>query len=128
MSSTIFTQKIYQIMNYTELQTIAVDINGAQDYIEDTVTVTFPASTNPAEETINVFIPFIDDDTNEPINEGFYVLVTINELLSSPTDVANAETIRNGIALVRIEDDDSKYFYVLVTHLITTASLIHVVM
>lgn len=90
----------------------AVDINGAQDYIEDMVTVTFPASNNPSEESINVFIPFIDDDTNEPINEGFYVRVTINELLSNPTDVANAETIRGGIALVRIEDDDSKTYSV----------------
>ena len=57
---------------------------------------------------MNAFIPFIDDDTNEPINEGFYVLVTINEVLSNPIDVANAQTIRGGISLVRILDDDSK--------------------
>ena len=87
---------------------IAVDVNGVRDYIEDTVTVTFPASNNPAEEAMNVFIPFIDDNTNEPINEGFYVRVTINVVLSDPADVANAETIRDGVALVRIEDDDSK--------------------
>ena len=92
----------------TETSIIAVDINGVQDYIEDTVTVTFPTSNNPAEEAINVFIPYIDDDTNEPINEGFYVRVTINEVLSNPTDVANAQTIRDGIALIRIEDDDSE--------------------
>ena len=86
----------------------AVDISGVQDYIEDSVTVTFPPSNNQAEEAMNVFVPFINDDTNEPINEGFYVRVTINEVLSDPTDVANAQTIRNGIALVRIEDDDSE--------------------
>ena len=57
---------------------------------------------------MNVFIPFIDDDTNEPLFEGFYVRVTIDEVLSNPADVANAETIRNGVALIRIEDDDSK--------------------
>ena len=57
---------------------------------------------------MNVFIQFIDDDTNEPINEGLYVRVTIDEVLSDPVDVANAETIRDGVALVRIEDDDSK--------------------
>ena len=57
---------------------------------------------------MNAFIPFIDDDTNEPINEGFYVLVTINEVLSNPIDVANTQTIRGGISLVRILDDDSK--------------------
>ena len=88
---------------------IAVDINRVQDYIEDRITVTFPASNNPAEEAMNIFIPFIDDDTNEPINEGFYVRVTINEVLSNPIDVANAQTIRDGIALIRIEDDDSEF-------------------
>ena len=35
--------------------------------------------------------------------------VTIDLLLSDPVDIANAEIIRNGIALIRIEDDDSKW-------------------
>ena len=39
-------------------------------------------------------------------------MVTINTLLSDPTDVANAMAIRNGITLIRIEDDDSERTYV----------------
>ena len=70
--------------------------------------MTFPASSFTGEETINVFIPFVDDDTNEPRFEGFYVHVTIDTVLSDPVDVANAALIRNGITLIRIEDDDSK--------------------
>ena len=86
----------------------AVEQTGRQDFIADSVTVTFPPSIFTGEETVNVFIPFIDDDTNEPLFEGFYAMVTINALLSDPTDVANAVAIRNGITLIRIEDDDSE--------------------
>ena len=54
-----------------------------------------------------VTIPFIDDNTNEA-EEGFYLLVTVNTLLSDPTDVSNAVVLRNGVALVSIRDDDGK--------------------
>lgn len=54
-----------------------------------------------------VTILFINDDTNEA-TEGFYLLVTINTLESNPIDVANAVVLRNGVALVRIRDDDGK--------------------
>ena len=56
---------------------------------------------------MSVTIPFINDDTNEA-EEGFYLLVTINTLLSNPVDVANAVVLRNGVSLVRIRDDDGK--------------------
>ena len=58
---------------------------------------------------MDVFIPFIDDDTNEPQFEGFYLSVSIVVTpLSDPTDTADARIIRNGVALIRIEDNDSK--------------------
>ena len=57
-----------------------------------------------------ITIPIINDDTNEP-TEGFYLLVTINTLESNPTDVANAVVLRNGVALVRIRDDDGKVYF-----------------
>ena len=57
-----------------------------------------------------ITIPIINDDTNEAI-EGFYLLVTINTLESNPTDVANAVVLRNGVALVRIRDDDGKIYF-----------------
>ena len=52
-----------------------------------------------------VTIPFINDNTNEA-DEGFYLLVTVNTLLSDPIDVASAVVLRNGVALVTIRDDD----------------------
>ena len=96
--------------------TAAVELNGRLDFIDDSVTVVFPPSNFPGEETINVFIPFIDDDTNEPLFEGFYVNVSIDALRSDPVDIANAELIRNGVALIRIEDDDSEYARYIIEH------------
>ena len=57
-----------------------------------------------------VTIPIINDDTNEAL-EGLYLLVTINTVESNPTDVANAVVLRNGVALVRITDDDGKVYF-----------------
>lgn len=56
---------------------------------------------------MTVTIPFINDDINEA-EEGFYLLITVNALLSDPTDVSNAIVLRNGVALVRIRDDDGE--------------------
>ena len=61
---------------------------------------------------IPVTVPLINDDTNEA-TEGFYLLITINTLESNPTDVADAVVLRNGVALVRIKDDDGKVYIVL---------------
>ena len=57
-----------------------------------------------------VTIPIINNDTNEAL-EGLYLLVTINTVESNPTDVANAVVLRNGVALVRITDDDGKVYF-----------------
>lgn len=56
-----------------------------------------------------MFIGFVNDDVNEPLFEGFYVHISIDTDRSDPSDIANVEIIRNGVALIRIEDDDSKY-------------------
>lgn len=85
-----------------------MEFNGLQDFVEDSITVTFPATTSGTEVVMTVNIPFINDDTNEA-DEGFYLLVTVNTLLSDPADVANAEVLRNGVALVTIRDDDGIY-------------------
>ena len=58
---------------------------------------------------MNVFIPFVNDDINEPLFEGFYVHVSIDTVRSDPRDTVDAEIIRNGVALVHIEDDDSMF-------------------
>ena len=91
------------ILSYTYI----VEVNGLQDFVADRISVTFPQTTSTAEVVMPVSIPIIDDDTNEAI-EGLYLLVTINILESNPTDVANAIVLRNGVALVRITDDDGK--------------------
>ena len=71
----------------------------------DRISVTFPQTTSTAEVVIPVTIPIINDDTNEA-EEGFYLLITTNLLESNPIDAANAVALRNGVALVRIRDDD----------------------
>ena len=86
---------------------LAVELNGLQDFDADRITVTFPQTTSTAEVVMPVTIPIINDDTNEA-TEGLYLLVTISTVESNPTDVANAVVLRNGVALVRIRDDDSK--------------------
>ena len=94
-------------MLITQALNFAVELNGLQDFIADRITVTFPQTDSTAEVVMPVTIPIINDDTNEA-TEGLYLLVTINTLESNPTDVANAVVLRNGVALVRIRDDDGK--------------------
>ena len=50
-------------------------------------------------------IPFINDGINED-TEGLYILATVDRVLSDSTDVQEASAIRNGVALIRINDDD----------------------
>ena len=84
-----------------------VDPSGTQDFLNDRFTVVFPPSTSVGEVEMLVTITFIDDDTNEA-QEGFYLLASIDSTQSNPTDVQQAMAIRNGIALINIDDDDRK--------------------
>lgn len=58
---------------------------------------------NPAISEQSVSINLVDEFINEA-QEGFYVMIEVME--SGPTDVINL--IRNGIALIRIDDNDRK--------------------
>ena len=55
-----------------------------------------------------MIIPFINDGINER-TEGLYILATVDRVLSDPTDVQEASAIRNGVALIRINDDDGVF-------------------
>lgn len=52
-----------------------------------------------------VAIPLIDDDINEA-PEGFFVVVMEESIAIPETSV---ELVRNGVTLVKIEDNDCKY-------------------
>ena len=84
-----------------------VELTGLQDFSEDRITVTFPQTTSTVEVVMSITIPIINDDTNEN-EEGFYLLLTIDTLSSDSVDVANAVVLRNGVALVRIRDNDGE--------------------
>lgn len=53
-----------------------------------------------------VAIPLIDDDINEA-SEGFFVVVVEDDIAIPETSV---ELVRDGVTLVRIEDDDCKSY------------------
>ena len=59
-----------------------------------------PSQTN-AEQSVTINL--VDDVINEA-QEGFYVMIEVME--SGPTDAISL--VRNGIALVRINDNDRK--------------------
>ena len=84
-----------------------VELTGLQDFSEDRITVTFPQTTSTVEVVMSITIPIINDDTNEN-EEGLYLLLTIDTLSSDSVDVANAVVLRNGVALVRIRDNDGE--------------------
>ena len=84
-----------------------VELTGLQDFSEDRITVTFPQTTSTVEVVMSITIPIINDDPNEN-EEGFYLLLTIDTLSSDSVDVANAVVLRNGVALVRIRDNDGE--------------------
>ena len=58
---------------------------------------------NPANSEQSVSINLVDEFINEA-QEGFYVMIEVMQ--SGPTDAINL--VRNGIALVRINDNDRK--------------------
>ena len=84
-----------------------VDAQGSQDFINDEIQVVFPPSDGLAEVTIT--IPFINDDINEA-RESFFITVTVDQVLNNPTDIANIQLLRNGVAQVNIANDDSKIY------------------
>ena len=63
----------------------------------------FPPSR--ADMEMDVMIRYIDDDINEP-EEGFLVVTEITT--TDPQDENNLVPIRNGVALMIIEDNDGK--------------------
>lgn len=84
-----------------------VDVSGKQDFLDDRLQVVFPPSTSTGEDVMLMNISFINDSTNEA-QEGFFILASIDTIQSDPMDVQNAMAIRNGVALIRIDDDDRK--------------------
>ena len=83
-----------------------VDQFGKQDFIRDEIQVVFPPSSG-SEVNIPITVPFINDDINEAL-ESFFITVTVDQLLSNPTDIASVQLIRNGVAQVNIANDDSE--------------------
>ena len=76
------------------------------DFDNTTIEVVFQPSTINEEQVQTVIL--LEDNFNEDI-EGFYIVVQVDAARSSPTDVNNTELVRNGVALVRITDNDSKF-------------------
>lgn len=70
------------------------------------IPVVFPASTFSDVRTINITL--VQDSLFEPLIEGFYAVVTDSNLLNSAQDTAQAEAIRNGVALINIVDTDGE--------------------
>lgn len=85
---------------------ITVEPSGKQDFVNTTQTVTFPPSLSVIADEREVLIGIINDDINEA-DEGFFLVLEIEE--ASQTDVDNTVFIRNGVALVIIDDEDSKF-------------------
>ena len=70
------------------------------------IPVVFPPSNESDIRTINITL--VQDSLFEPLIEGFYVVVTDSNLLNNPQDTAEAQAIRNGVALINIVDTDGE--------------------
>ena len=81
-------------------------VNGTLDVKKDDIIVEFLTTTNGGDVNMSVIIPFVNDDTIEA-EEGFYLVMTVYSR-------ADFNVHRNGVALVRIEDDDSKVVLILI--------------
>ena len=75
------------------------------EFSSDTITVTFPPSGDNEQQMVS--IPITDDDILEPLEEGFYLVVTVS-MESDDSDRQRSVPIRNGVALVTIVDNDGK--------------------
>lgn len=77
-------------------------MNGSRIDFDNTIQqVIFPPSQGIAEQTITINL--VDDVINED-QEGFYIRMIVTE--SGPSD--QITFVRNGIALIRITDNDRK--------------------
>lgn len=68
--------------------------------------MTFPPSTDNLEEIITIGVAM--DGIFEAFQEGFFLVATLRSVDNNATDESDSMAIRNGVALVRIEDIDSK--------------------
>lgn len=78
--------------------------SGRQDFVQATTTITFTPSSSS--EDIDVTIGLVDDAISEE-DEGFYVILEVNETTIDQRDLAELEIFRN-ITLAIIDDDDGK--------------------
>lgn len=69
------------------------------------MTVTFPPSTT--NEVQSIEIELTDDNIHE-LEEALFMLATVNNMLSNPSDATNSISIREGVTLIRIVDNESK--------------------
>lgn len=69
------------------------------------MTVTFPPSTS--DDVQSIVIGLTDDNIHEAL-EGLFLLATVNIVLSNPVDAINSVSIREGVTLIRIIDNESK--------------------
>ena len=81
-------------------------VNGTLDIEKDDIIVEFPTAASGGDVNVSFIIPFMNDDTIEA-EEGFYLVMTVYSR-------ADFNVLRNGVALVRIEDDDSKVVLTLI--------------
>ena len=87
-------------------------MNGRQDFDNTVRTLVVPAGRESIDQTIS--IPIVRDRINEAV-EGFMLIVRANEALSNPSDLAKLNLINDGVCLLRITDDDSRFiqnFYI----------------
>ncbi len=102
------------ILNLLFFLVLTVEANGKQDFSNDVIQVTFPATTAVDQMEQAVTIYFRNDDINEA-TEGFYLHATIDTAASNAMDVQQASPVRSGVTLININDDDSELIGIL-TH------------
>lgn len=75
------------------------------DFNIPVMTVTFPPSTT--NEVQSIEIELTDDNIHE-LEEALFMLATVNNMLSNANDATNSISIREGVTLIRIVDNESK--------------------
>ncbi len=71
------------------------------------IQVTFPATTDVGQVIQTVSISLVNDEINENL-EGFYLHATVDPN-SNPSDLQQVSSIRSGVTLININDDDGTY-------------------
>ena len=85
---------------HTHAHAVEADRN---DFDNSIKTITFEPSVSPQQQTVT--IDLVNDEINEA-QEGFYLVISVTEISSA--DEPNLILERNGVALVRITDNDGK--------------------